>query len=151
MPIIYAIYASPCHLPYYGSSVGTLTTRKRGHKSGYNKFKKGNKLITCSAYKLFDEVGFENCIFEIVECLPDDFSKKQILEREKFWIENNVCINKNRPLRSEEERKSWEHTYYETNRERCKQYVSNYQKANRAKINERKRKRRAEKKIEVTL
>jgi hypothetical protein len=150
MPIIYAIYASPCHLPYYGSTSGTLAERKRSHNSGYKKSKAGT-VGKCSAYILFDEVGFENCIFETVECLPDDFTKKQILECEKVWIENNICINKNRPIRTEEERKSWEHTYYETNRERCKQYVSNYQKANRAKINERRQKRRAEKKVKATL
>ena len=150
MPIIYAVYASPCHLPYYGSTVRTLARRKTVHKSAYKRFKAG-KAKKYSAYRLFDDVGFENCIFETVERLPDDFTKKQMLEREKFWIENNVCINKNRPVRTEEERKSWEHTYYETNRERCKQYVSNYQKANRSKINERNQKRRDEKKIKDTL
>lgn len=125
MPIIYAIYASPCHLPYYGSSIKTLAQRKTQHKKNYNKFKRGigNE---CFAYKLFNAVGFENCIFETVECLPDDFTKKQILECEKFWIQNNGCINKNRPVRTEEEKKLYNRKYRKDNCEKMKEQMRKY-------------------------
>jgi hypothetical protein len=151
MPIIYAIYASPCHLPYYGSTVRTLAQRKGDHKYKYKSFKKGIKSVNCSAYRLFNEVGVEKCIFEIVEHLPDDFTKKQMLEREKFWIKNNICINEKQPIRTEEELKEYQHIYQKANLKKRKEYISTYSKANRAKLNEYQRRRNAEKKVEAKL
>lgn len=150
MPIIYAIYASPCHLPYYGSTVKTLAQRKANHNYDYKKSKEG-AVGKCSAYKLFDEVGVENCIFEIVEHLPDDFTKKQMLERERFWIQNNVCINRVRPIITKEERKKQVYEYRKANSEKMKEYQTAYCKTNRAKINEYQRRKYAEKKIEAKL
>jgi hypothetical protein len=150
MRIVYAIYASPCHLPYYGSTIKTLAQRKASHKYDYKKSKEGI-VGKCSAYILFDEVGVENCIFETVECLPDDFTKKQMLERERFWIQNNVCINQLRPIITKEERKKQVYEYRKANSEKMKEYLHKYCKTNRAKLNEYQRRKYAEKKVEAKL
>lgn len=177
MPSIYAIYAVPCMLPYFGSTTETLSQRRAKHKGHYRRWKEGAKR-GCTAFDLFDAVGFDACMFEVVEELPEDCSKEQRLIRERWWIENHVCVNKNRPIRTDEERIEQmrqyhaehrdEHTeqmrqryvehrdeiiersrqYNTEHRDEYNEYQRQYHIANRAKILERQRLYRARKKAE---
>ena len=163
MPSIYAIYAAPCMLPYHGSTTTTLEERRWAHKGQYNLWKEG-KYGRCTAYDLFDAVGFDACIFEVVEELPEDCSKEQMLWRERWWMENHICVNKNRPIctkeETDEQKRQYliEHraealervkNYVAENRDKVKEYKRQHYLANRAKILEQQRQYAAEHKAEI--
>ena len=73
---------------YYGSTTTTMEKRLRGN---YN-----------NSAKSIIESG--NYTYEIVEEIEFD-EKIQLHQRERFWIENNECINKNIPSRTKKEYK----------------------------------------------
>jgi len=91
---IYRLYGSG--LNYFGSTHQKLHERKSSHKTDFNK-KKHN----CCASK--EIIGKGNWDIEIVEILPNSSTEKDALEREKFWINNNDCVNKYSPIRTKDE------------------------------------------------
>lgn len=56
------------------------------------------------SFDLFDAVGFDVCEFEVVEELPNDCTREQLLWRERWYIENCPCVNKLIPIRTDEEK-----------------------------------------------
>lgn len=133
-------------LTYYGSTCSTLSSRLHGHKWG---FKAGSNT---TSRKLF-ETGEEVKIY-LVEYFPCE-NKMELNARERWWIENNECVNKMVPTRTQkeykkvhkeriaEQRKEW----YEANKERKAEYNKVYREANKERIAERaKAKYRATKK-----
>jgi len=86
---------------YYGSTVMTIKKRMQGHKSKYNQWRI-KKASRCAACDLFDKYGFDNCRIELVE----DYScqtKKDLLIREDYYMDNNICINERRANTSREQ------------------------------------------------
>lgn len=79
-------------LVYYGSTIQKLNERLSTHKQKKQ----------CSS-KLLYETGHDIKI-SIVELYPCN-NKKELLYRERQWIENNECINIKIPILSEEEKK----------------------------------------------
>jgi len=78
MVIIYSITSLKGIKCYIGSTVQTLNNRKAQHKKKQN----------CTSKLLFDEYGFDNCIFTILEeCIIE-----QRFERERHYIENTPNI-----------------------------------------------------------
>jgi len=69
-------------LVFYGSTCNVLSSRLFQHK------KKG---IKCKSHRLFDGTAK---IF-LVEYFPCH-SKNELYARERWWVENNECINKHR-------------------------------------------------------
>jgi len=141
----------------------TLAERRQLHKTQYKLWKEG-KVSGCAAFDLFDAVGFDACIFEVVEELPEDYSKEQRLWRERLWTDNHVCVNKYRPILTDDERIEYNRQYHVDHRsealEKMRQYrikhldeiaerERQYRTDNRAKINERARQYRARKKSEA--
>tara|TARA_R110000764_G_scaffold42516_2_gene95806 strand:- start:79 stop:501 length:423 start_codon:yes stop_codon:yes gene_type:complete len=68
--------------------------------------------------------------------------------RERYYIDNNNCINKNSPIRTKDEKKTdhseYSKVYYYNNKDKIKAYLENnkdkikaYNEANKDKINER--------------
>jgi len=105
-------------LVYYGSTED-VGQRWSSHKS---KYRSG-----CPGYtskRVFDEYGVDACRIEVVEEVKEDF-----IERERWWIENNECVNERVPGRSQAEVKSRRQLHNETHRD---QYAA-YRMANRAK------------------
>ena len=76
---------------YYGSTATTLRERMWSHKSNFKKWKKGVG-SNCRSFTLFDKYGFENCPIELVENYPCA-TKKELLIREDWYMDNNECIN----------------------------------------------------------
>jgi hypothetical protein len=126
MPIIYGIWADDARLPYYGSTTQTLAKRKKTHKGLYKLWKEKGDGSKCSSFDLFDAVGFDACQFEIVESLPDDISKDNLLLRERWNIENRPCINKHIPIRTDEEYVEYHRKYREERREEKQEYARQY-------------------------
>jgi hypothetical protein len=116
---------------YYGSTIQSLSKRKGNHKEKFLLWEKSNdKKLFCYSYKLF-LLGKDDVIITLIENYPCN-TKEELLSRERFFIENNVCVNKNIPLRTDKER-------YEINKkdilQKCKDYyiknkdkVDNYKK-----------------------
>ena len=95
---------------YIGSTCMTLKKRLQRHESSYKMFLKG----LCSNTRSFDIL--KNNRFEIM--LLEDCNIKteeELKARERFFIENNECTNKNVPGRT---RKEYQNTYYENNKEK---------------------------------
>lgn len=106
------------------------------HRSLYNRWKDGHG-SHCAVFDLFDAVGVDACIFEIVAELPKTTTKSDLLWRERWWIENNPCVNIYRPILTEDERV-----------EQTRQINQNYRTIHRHARNEYGRQYRARKKAE---
>ena len=102
-------------LVYYGSTVNTLSKRFGQHK------KKSN---ICSSKQLFD-CDVKPQIF-LVESFPCN-SKIELNARERWHIENNVCINKQIPNRTKKE-------WCENNKGKINEYVKQYKIDNKEEI-----------------
>lgn len=108
---------------YYGSTCQKLKDRKGQHKKDYLAYLRGNR----GYRKSYDIIKNNNYKIELVELFPCN-EKKELLIREKHYIKNNICINKNIPSRTAKE---WYvdnkdeyskkcKTWYENNKERKK-------------------------------
>jgi hypothetical protein len=104
-------------LIYYGSTIRTLQQRFSIHKCDTN------KIFDCSS-KILIDCG--DAIIELVEAYPCE-SKYELECRERLYIENNPCINKNIPTRTHKE-------YKELNKDNIKKYNIEYNKQNKEKI-----------------
>jgi hypothetical protein len=112
---IYCLSSPHTELIYIGSTCMPLELRLRNHKELYRQFLKGNMNKT-TAFKLF-ELG--DVLIEMVEDCSDVCCKKALLKRERFWIENKNCVNKNIPARTLRESQV---AYYTSHIEKIKQY-----------------------------
>ena len=125
-------------LPYYGSTIRTLKDRWSRHKSASNK--------TCSKQLM----GFDDVRMELLEELVCD-SIRTLHTREQWYIDNHPCCNQQNAVC---DRKEYQKAYNETHREQRNEYMKTYdkarreqrkeyKKANRERINELQRIRRA--------
>ena len=147
------IYSLTCNNPnliYYGSTINQLNERLSKHK--YD-FKNNN----CVSSKILFEWG--NVKINMIEEIEFE-DKKELLDRESYYIKNLKCVNKEIPNRSKKEYycdnrkkilthckeyygknkekiKKREKKYYEKNKEKKKQYFID----NKEKINEKKKKK----------
>ena len=96
-------------LKYYGSTHQPLYERKANHKSQHK-----NKRVCCSSKIILD--ACEDWDLEIVEILPPNSTREEALLREKWWIDNNECVNKNAPIQTEDELREYKRQWAEQNR-----------------------------------
>ena len=90
---IYRIVCEETQRVYIGSTSSTLVKRLSTHKS---KIKSG---VNHCAWK-----DFINPKIFLIEDYPCD-RKEQLLMRERYHMENTECVNLNRPIRTDTERK----------------------------------------------
>jgi len=107
-------------LVYYGSTVNELYKRKNQHK---DKFKNGKFKYT--SYKLF-ELGIDDVEITLVESIICN-NKEELFKRERFYIENNNCVNKNIPSRTNKE-------YYDENKDKIRDKKKEFYEENKDKI-----------------
>jgi len=100
-----------------------MTTTKSG-KGGHRRY------AVCD---LFDEYQFDNCKIELVEMFPC-LSKRELEEREGYFIRNNDCVNKFIAGRTRKER-------YEDNKELKLEYQKQYYQSHKDRILKHKRER----------
>jgi hypothetical protein len=105
-------------LTYYGSTCSSLRQRLSNHKQSYEK---GNPI---SSQILF-ETGYEVKII-LVEYFPCA-NKMELTARERCWIENNDCVNKQIPTRT---MKEWR----ETNRDKLLEQMRQYREAHKEEL-----------------
>ena len=114
------IYKIECNMTndvYYGSTTKRLTRRLAGHKYDA-KFDAKN----CASRQILDRNDY---FIELIENYPCN-SKRELETRERWWIENNQCINNKLPIVSEEETKRYRLDYYKKHKEHYKQYRDNH-------------------------
>jgi len=107
---IYRLVCEETGRQYIGSTSSTLTKRLHNHK--YQKSK-------CASHDFINPKIF------LIEDYPCD-RKDQLLMRERFHIENTDCVNLNRPIISQQERKEQVEKYYLNNREARLQYYETH-------------------------
>lgn len=119
---VYKIWSLKGDKVYYGSSFS-----KRPPIDRYNEhlceYKGG--YLKCMSKLLFTEYGVENCLFQIVEHCVDQ-TLAEVRTREKWWIQNNECVNRYTPCPSEEDIKNKQKKFRERNKEHKKEYDSAY-------------------------
>jgi hypothetical protein len=109
-------------LTYYGSTTQPLYKRMYRHKT-----------LTYSS-KIIMETG--EAIIVLVELFPCK-SKEELFSRERYWIENNECVNKCRPIRTKEEKKEQVKQWCIDNANKSKEQRKHYENNNIDKIKER--------------
>ena len=113
---------------YIGSTTKKyLSQRMTKHRNSYSLWKNG-KYHKFSVYDLFDKYGLDGCEIVLIENVNCN-SKDELLQREKYHIQNCNCINKHLPLRTRNE-------YYKDNFNKYKEIKKQYQKDNANHIKE---------------
>ena len=119
---MYYIYKlTDCNgLTYYGSSEN-VDERFKGHMKSNNK---------CSSNKL-DRLSMK---VEVIETLPIGSTENDAKWRERWYFDNNDCVNEDRPIVTDEERiqhlKEYHRDYYEKNTDIIKERMKEYYEKN---------------------
>lgn len=113
--IIYKIHCKVSGLCYIGSTINNIPLRLALHKYHY-KLYKDNKFKYITVFDIFEKGNYE---IEIIEELNDLENKKDLLQRERFYILNTNSVNIKLPLNSKKD-------YYEQNKEILKTKARNY-------------------------
>ena len=120
---IYKIVCNTTGLTYYGSTCEpTLARRLAGHRDSFKRFKRG-KTTNITSFKVLES---ENHAIILVESFPC-IDKMNLLQRERYYIENNECVNKQIPTRTDEE-------YYLQNRDKMLETHAEYYLINRDRL-----------------
>lgn len=122
------IYRIVCNITgeqYYGSTIQSLSIRKAKHLYKFKMWKAGKCYYTTS-FKIIERGDYDIVLVENYSCN----SKEELHARERYFIENNTCVNKFIPTRTRQE-------YTEDTKDTKKEYDKEYYKKNRAKTLER--------------
>jgi len=126
---IYKIVNDSSDLVYYGSTIQPLYKRFWKHKKTFHR---------CTSKRIFEG---ENPQIVLVEDCPCE-RKEQLIKRERYYIENNVCVNKQIPGRTNKE-------YYEDNKDKIKKQNKEYREDNKEKLKKQKKEYRENNKEKI--
>jgi len=130
---------------YIGSTCISLKKRLKKHKDNYYEYKKKDGRGSAS----YDIIKNNDYKIELLEYFPCK-TKQELLNKEREYIENNKCINKNKPITTHQEKlnqkKEWQtinknklqekrKVYRDKNRNKISETTKNYYEANKAKWN----------------
>ena len=116
---IYKLVNDEMGLTYYGSTCKKyLSSRLSGHIYDSKKIDKN-----ISSKQLFEKGSVKIYLVELFPC----GSKDQLQKRERYYIENNECVNQCLPGRTKQE-------YMETRKEYFKEQKKQYQQDNKEKL-----------------
>ena len=136
--IIYCIYSTLQNADendvYYGSTVN-IKSRWNGHKTAYKDYLNNNGKKNCTSINIFDKYGIENCTYKIIEKYPCN-TKTELLEKEKYYIISNNCVNKQTPNKTDDEKKQAIIQYRIDNKEKIHKRQIQYRIDNKEKIHE---------------
>jgi len=123
---IYRIVCNTTGLQYYGSTCeDKLCKRLTRHKSDYNRFLK-NKRGYVASFKILENNDYAIILVENFPCN----NKDELLKIERYYIENNECVNKNIPSRISKE-------YHQDNKDQINERKKIYYDNNKERINAR--------------
>lgn len=105
-------------LNYYGSTTESLKRRLARHLGHYKDYNDGKRTDKITVFEIFDK-GDEYKIELIEHFLCDD--KKTLLDRENYYITNNICVNKCVPNRTLEQIKERQMKYNELHKDKIRE------------------------------
>ena len=123
--MIYLIYKIHCNITnedYYGSTKN-LNHRMSCHKSNTEKQKTKRQCVSKQIIKRGDY------IVSVVETF-DVETKDEALWKERYYIENNSCINIAVPIKTKQEKQNTWKKYKNENQDKLKNMYSEYYKKN---------------------
>jgi hypothetical protein len=118
---IYKIISDATGLQYIGSTTVGLSQRMSGHRSTYRQYHDGNKDKYTTAIFVLQN---EDAKIVLIEDYPCD-RREELLAREAYYIETNICVNKNLPfvdMPIEDYRKKYRDEHIDDIREKAKIY-----------------------------
>ena len=122
---IYKIVCNTTGIMYIGSTCeANLARRLSNHKSDFKRWKEKSKNVTASC-EVIENNNYEIILIENYPCN----SKDELHARERFFIENNHCVNRSIPTRTMKE-------YDQDNKERIRETKKIYFAKNKQKIKE---------------
>lgn len=92
---------------YYGSTLQPLHKRLSAHKGHMKRYDEEKSTQYCSSYEVLAE---PNCGIYLVEAFTTCKNRDELNARERYYVENNVCVNSNIPGRTNKE---WEVANFE--------------------------------------
>lgn len=120
---IYKLYSPSKNLVYYGSTAEPYLSRRLNHHLVDYKSYKNDKFHYLTSFAVLECEDYKIELVEQINCN----NVEQLRERERFYIENNDCVNKKIPNRSDKE-------YYQDNKEHYKEYRQNNQEHIKEKV-----------------
>ena len=119
-------------LTYYGSTCQTLCQRLTKHKSGKKSFENGKSTSTMTSFKILSHPDCDICLVELFPCNL----KIELHQRERYYIENNECVNKQIPNRTIIDIKERKKIYKEANKDRIREVDKKYNEANKDRMHQ---------------
>ena len=92
---IYKITSPHTNEIYIGSTIQLLTKRKASHVSKFKNHILGKYPYTTS-FKLIELGDIDICLLEEYPCE----NKEQLHARERYYVDNNACVNKDKSYRT---------------------------------------------------
>ena len=116
------------HEIYIGSTTKKLLCQRMAtHRNGYKRWL-DNKAGKVESYDLFEKYGVDNCGISLIELVNVNTSD-ELHAREKFYIQSQICLNKQIPFRTKKE-------YYEANKEHIISKSKSHRENNKEKVSE---------------
>lgn len=123
---IYKIVSDQIDKIYIGSTTKKyLSQRMDKHRTDYKRWKNNNTSHYLTSFEILKFDDAKIVLIENYPCADID----ELHSRERFHIENNDCVNKVIPTRTNKE-------YISQNKDRLKELVKEYRKQNKEKIKE---------------
>jgi hypothetical protein len=116
---------------YIGSTCVTLCNRLAQHKNEFKLFKEGKKISKITSFILFEKYGINNCRILLLEEYSCN-TKEQLTSREGYYIKTLNCVNKRvegRKRTYKEDKEYWE-KWYEENKDKAKERITEWNKEN---------------------
>lgn len=120
---IYKIVSDSTDDIYIGSTIQTLSQRLTKHRGDYKQWKKGNYGYNRS-FSLIERGDYHIILLEPFPCN----NQEELTARERWYIDNNKCLNKIKPGRT---KKEWS----QDNKEKIKEQQKKYHQDNKEKRN----------------
>ncbi len=105
-------------LNYYGSTTESIKRRLARHKGHYQDYLNNKRTDRITVFNIFDKG--EDYTIELIEhfICPD---KKTLLDKENYYITNNICVNKCVPNRTPEQLKERQKKYNELHKDKIRE------------------------------
>ena len=137
---IYKIVCNITGLTYYGSTCEPrLSRRLAKHRSNYNNYFNGGTSRYVTSYKVLENGDCDIILIENYPCNSND----ELTSRERYYIENNECVNKIIPSRTVQE-------WYEAKKEIIAKKRKTYWINNKDKLMEKGKIYKIKNKVELT-
>ena len=122
---IYKIVDKTNNNIYIGSTAEKYLSRRLQHHISHYKQYIDGKIKYMTSFEIFKNNHFEILLLETYPCN----SRYELEQKERYYIENNTCVNKNIPTRTDKE-------YREVNKDKKKEYDKEYRENNKTELNQ---------------